>query len=151
MYKKKLRNDWKCEKVETSREKLSMSQTLKSSRNRAESTSSLQKKPPPVLSINLSFAFSHPRSIPSYLISSPTSLNYFLSSKIKSYKLIFRASEQKFSIENFYQLCSNSSNTLILAKTEYNKIIGGFTKIPWRRQIQDIESDDECDKANKYR
>ena len=102
MYKKKLRNDWKYEKVETSREKLSMSQTLKSSRNRAESTSSLQKKSPPSLSINLSFAFSHPRSIPSYLISSPTSLNYFLSSKIKSYKLIFRASEQKFSIEKFY-------------------------------------------------
>lgn len=47
-------------------------------------------------------------------------------------KLLYRASEDKFSIEKFYEKCSNIPHTLILIKTDFDKIIGGYTPLIWK-------------------
>lgn len=36
-------------------------------------------------------------------------------------------------MEKFYENCSNIPNTLILIKTEFNKVIGGFTPLIWKK------------------
>ena len=52
--------------------------------------------------------------------------------QIKKYKLIFSAKEYNFDSFSFHEICSKDvSNTLILIKTEYNDIIGGFTFASW--------------------
>lgn len=48
-------------------------------------------------------------------------------------KLLYRASENKFSMEKFYEKCSNIHNTLIVMKTEFDKIIGGYTPLTWKK------------------
>lgn len=52
---------------------------------------------------------------------------------MKGMKLLYRASENKFSMEKFYEKCSNIPHTLILVKTEFNKIIGGYTPLIWKQ------------------
>ena len=56
----------------------------------------------------------------------------FFDRKIKGFKLLYRASQNEFSVAKFYNKCSNIPNTLILIKTEFNKIIGGFTPLCWK-------------------
>lgn len=56
----------------------------------------------------------------------------FFDRKIISFKLLFRASEENFLVTKFYKKCSNIPNTLILIKTELNKIIGGYTPVCWK-------------------
>ena len=52
--------------------------------------------------------------------------------QIKKYKLIFSAKEYNFDSFSFHEICSKDvTNTLILIKTEYNDIIGGFTFASW--------------------
>ena len=52
--------------------------------------------------------------------------------KIKKYKLIFSAQDYNFDSFSFHEICSKDiTNTLILIKTEYNDIIGGFTFASW--------------------
>lgn len=48
-----------------------------------------------------------------------------------SSKLLYRASEHKFSSCKFHKFCDGFENTLVIAKTEFNKIIGGFTPNKW--------------------
>ena len=50
----------------------------------------------------------------------------------KSLKLLYRASEYNFKVEAFHKLCDGIPHTIVVIKTEYNKIIGAFTPIPWR-------------------
>ncbi len=48
-------------------------------------------------------------------------------------------------ISEFYKNCSNVPNTLILIRTEFDKIVGGFTPLCWRQypsnniQLEDPE------------
>lgn len=51
--------------------------------------------------------------------------------KPKSFKLLFRASQHNFESSKFHQLCDGKENTLTLIKTEFGKIIGGFTPLAW--------------------
>ncbi len=49
-----------------------------------------------------------------------------------SLKLIFRASQHQFNVKEFHHFCDEYEDTLVLALTEDNKIIGGFTPLSWK-------------------
>lgn len=51
--------------------------------------------------------------------------------KIKEINILYKALESKFSANTFHEACDGKSNTLVLAKTSKNKIIGGFTPVSW--------------------
>ena len=52
--------------------------------------------------------------------------------QVKKYKLIFSAQDYNFDSFSFHEICSKDiSNTLILIKTEYKDVIGGFTFASW--------------------
>ena len=55
-------------------------------------------------------------------------------------KLLYRASENNFSMEKFYQKCSNIANTVIVMKTEFDKIIGGYTPLIWKKYEGSIKN-----------
>jgi hypothetical protein len=46
-------------------------------------------------------------------------------------KLIHKSTRDGFSAKNFQKNCHNYQNVLIIAKTDHNKIIGGFSPLPW--------------------
>lgn len=46
-------------------------------------------------------------------------------------KLLYRASENAFSASAFHYKCDEIPNTVTLVKTEFGKIIGGFSKYSW--------------------
>jgi len=46
-------------------------------------------------------------------------------------KLIYKATRDWFSAKNFQENCQNLQNVLVIAKTDHNKIIGGFSPLPW--------------------
>lgn len=58
--------------------------------------------------------------------------SFFDFKPIKGLKLLFRASENEFFIKEFYKKCSDIKNTLIMIKTEFGKVIGGFTPSVWK-------------------
>lgn len=55
----------------------------------------------------------------------------FVKSSVKKFTLLFRASENKFSADSFHKCCDNVTQTLTLIKTEYGKVIGGYTPLSW--------------------
>lgn len=50
-------------------------------------------------------------------------------------KLLFRASEHYFSASEFHKHCDGVQNTLLIAKTEFDKVIGGFTPNKWHAPL----------------
>ena len=44
---------------------------------------------------------------------------------------IFRASEHNFQASKFHEYCDNKDDTLVIIRTEFGKIIGGFSHYPW--------------------
>jgi hypothetical protein len=50
---------------------------------------------------------------------------------IAEFKLLYRASENNFSCFKFHQNCDGKENTLVVAKTEFGKVIGGYTPYAW--------------------
>ena len=52
----------------------------------------------------------------------------------KKYKieLIFRGSEDGFAAADFHKKCDEKGTTLIIIKSEHQKIFGGFTDVPWK-------------------
>lgn len=56
-------------------------------------------------------------------------------------KLLYRASENDFSVKRFHQNCDNETDTIVFVQTEFNKIIGGFTPVPWRSTANTLHSD----------
>lgn len=46
-------------------------------------------------------------------------------------KLIFRASEHGFMAAKFHEHCDGQKDTFTLIKTEFGKIIAGFTPVKW--------------------
>ena len=49
----------------------------------------------------------------------------------KQLRLLFRASGNSFSAAHFHKKCDKFKNTLILLRTEFGRILGGFTEYPW--------------------
>lgn len=50
----------------------------------------------------------------------------------KQLKLLFKASQHQFSAAKFHQLCDGIPNLLVLVKTEFGKVVGGFNSIGWK-------------------
>jgi len=67
----------------------------------------------------------------SKIIPDMSPIQKFFDNKISSSKLIYRASEEAFSIKEFHKKCDGQVNTLVLIHTEYGKIIGGYTPLIW--------------------
>ncbi len=47
------------------------------------------------------------------------------------FTLLYRASENGYSAAKFHERCDNVPNTMLLVKTEFDKVIGGYTPIAW--------------------
>lgn len=72
-----------------------------------------------------------PAVLTSKVVSDVSSIQRLFDSKISSFRLLFRASEHNFSIKEFHKKCDGQAGTLILAETEFGKVIGGYTPIAW--------------------
>ena len=58
------------------------------------------------------------------------------------YRLLYRASENDYSVGKFHDKCDGVKNTLTLVRTQKDKVIGGFTPLPWRSTSgSEIEAD----------
>ena len=55
-----------------------------------------------------------------------------------SSKLLFRGSEHNFSAAQFHKHCDGIENTLVIIKTEFDKVIGGSTPDKWHSQNKDV-------------
>ena len=56
-------------------------------------------------------------------------MNFFSHKKVKVLNLIFKASEHKFKISEYFKKCGDLNNTIIICLTNKNKIIGGYTSL----------------------
>ena len=52
--------------------------------------------------------------------------------KIVKFELIFKMSENGSKSEDFHKYCDDKGSTLILIKTNKNRIFGGFTPLSWK-------------------
>jgi hypothetical protein len=55
----------------------------------------------------------------------------FPKQNVKKFTLLYRASERNFSVADFHKLCDEIPHTLTVIETEYDKVIGGYTPLPW--------------------
>lgn len=46
---------------------------------------------------------------------------------IKSVKLIFKASENDFKLEEYWAKCGDLTHTMIICETKRHRVIGGYT------------------------
>jgi hypothetical protein len=51
---------------------------------------------------------------------------------IYNIQLLYRATHQDFSAKAFHSICDGKNNTLTIIKTEFGKLAGGFSTVPWR-------------------
>ena len=65
----------------------------------------------------------------------------------KRIQRIFKASEHGFKVSAFHERCDNKEDTLVLIKTEFGKVIGGFTHYPWTSDEDGEFVHDEAKKA----
>ena len=56
----------------------------------------------------------------------------FPNPKLKSLRLIFRASQHNFSAAEFHRHCDEVPHTLVLVRSEAGKTFGGYTPLKWR-------------------
>lgn len=49
---------------------------------------------------------------------------------IKSFKILYKASDHNFSSDTFHKLCDGESPTITLIKSNFGNIFGGFTSKP---------------------
>ena len=50
---------------------------------------------------------------------------------VKALTLLYRASDNEFSVKKFHQKCDGIENTVTVVETEFGKIIGGYTPVKW--------------------
>lgn len=50
---------------------------------------------------------------------------------VLNFDLLYRASENDFSVAEFHKKCDNIPDTLTIIQTEFGKIIGGYTPLIW--------------------
>ncbi len=61
-----------------------------------------------------------------------------LSKNVKNYKLIYRASRNGYSAQDFHEKCDGKENTIVLVQARNGRRFGGFTEAKW-------------DKSNEYK
>ena len=75
---------------------------------------------------------------------------YFLRNTIndieeKELKLLYRASEHNFSSNLFHSLCDEYSPTLVIVKSNWNNIFGGYTTKTWNSELgREYKSDKDA-------
>lgn len=78
--------------------------------------------------------------IPSKMLTFKEDTEFFklLSTKLKQniarcqFKLLYRASEHKYSASTFHKFCDGHSRTITIIKSNFGNIFGGFTSTKWR-------------------
>ncbi len=55
----------------------------------------------------------------------------FEEKRLKSTKLLYRASENEAKAGKFHEKCDNIPHTLTLCETVHGKVIGGYTPLIW--------------------
>ena len=60
---------------------------------------------------------------------------------IKEAKMLYRGTRDGFDGKNFHKRCDNKGSTLIIARSDHNRVFGAFTDIPWtspkqRKQVE---------------
>ena len=51
--------------------------------------------------------------------------------KKMQFELLYRASRDGWTNTNFHSNCDNKGNTLVLIKSEFGKLFGGYANQPW--------------------
>ena len=74
-----------------------------------------------------------PRNLKSTLVTAKDDIRFVLEQLNcpRKLNLLYRASEHQFSIAKFHQLCDNTCKTLTIFKTEFGRLIGGYTPVSW--------------------
>ena len=49
----------------------------------------------------------------------------------KEFKLLYRASENQYSVSKFHKLCNGHSPTLTIIHNDWGNVFGGYTTVPW--------------------
>ena len=52
-----------------------------------------------------------------------------------SFKLLYKASINEFQCSKFHEMCDNQGPTIIVIKTEYDKIFGVYTSLKWNSYV----------------
>lgn len=65
------------------------------------------------------------------LVPSVSALQTFFSKHISSLTLEFRASDHDFSVIEFHKKCDGLSHTVVVLETQFGKVIGGYSPLPW--------------------
>ncbi len=68
------------------------------------------------------------------------------SKKVKSVELVFSASKNEFSLAKYWEVCGKLANTVIVCKTNMDKIIGAYTPLvhyeaPYNQYIEDVSGE----------
>ena len=58
-----------------------------------------------------------------------------------SLELIYKASKNDFLAQNFHATCDNVAHTFTLVKTEFGKVIGGYTPQTWNSKLPTYKED----------
>ena len=64
--------------------------------------------------------------------------------KLKNLNLIYRATRDGDSINNFFNKCNQIKNVILLIKSNNNSIFGGFTQIGFVKSSNSKFKDDEA-------
>jgi hypothetical protein len=51
------------------------------------------------------------------------------SKKIKKLEYLFCASKNEYSLKKYYEVCGKVANTVIVCKTDMDKVIGAYTPL----------------------
>lgn len=60
-------------------------------------------------------------------------IRLFFDKPVADFDLLYRASENQFDLEKFYDVCSDIPHTLVLIHTEFGKVIGGYNDLTWKK------------------
>lgn len=65
----------------------------------------------------------------------------FEEKRLKSAKLLYRASENDSKADKFHEKCDKIPHTLTLCETVHGKVIGGYTPLIWDRNASEFVKD----------
>jgi hypothetical protein len=68
-------------------------------------------------------------------------------SKDLKLKLLFKATRDGFAHFDFKEKCAGKTDTLLIAITNYDKIIGGFTPLPWENTDEHVYLRDDSERS----
>lgn len=90
------------------------------------------------------------RCIKSQFLDIPQDIKFYnllqnhLSKKVLKFRHIFTASQNQFSAARFHECCDTVKNTLVIIKSEFGNVFGGFTTKPWNKEIKTWTADSEA-------